>query len=222
MHGESLKAHSTKRAAADVTSEREIRPLPSRNRNLMANHPVLTANPRPPKRRRDESWDNEYGNLGDVHNLGQRQLYTIPQDDSDDDEGVVHYVHDNDHFQVDNMGVMDPQPTSHFYAQRQTDSLIHPHRMCHREPPPFHEIIQSGLPPPSARSLDHHPLPPSRPTHLHSSRMVPAAAPAHSVAAASTSQAVAGPSRLGPTELRPHQGYYRKKPSKMINFDDWS
>ena len=109
VHAKTSKAQGTKRTMDDTTSERKIKPLPSRNRALMANAPLLTVNPRPPKRQRVESWEEQYL----AEDLGRGQLYTISQDDSDNDVGEE-YV-DDDLFQA-HPNVMDFQPASRFYA----------------------------------------------------------------------------------------------------------
>jgi len=149
VHAKTSKAQGTKRTMDDTTSERKVKPLPSQNRALMANAPLLTANLRPPKRQRVESWEEQYL----AEDLGRGQLYTISQDDSDNDVGEE-YV-DDDLFQA-HPNVMDFQPASRFYAHQH----IHPRRMHDRAPPSFHDIAQGGLLPPSARSLDRRPFPP--------------------------------------------------------------
>jgi len=176
----------------------------------MANAPLLTANPRPPKQQHVESWEEQYL----AEDLGWGQLYTISQDDSDNDVGEE-YI-DNDLFQA-HPNVMDFQPASQFY----THQHIHLHHMHDCAPPSFHDIAQGGLLPPSACLLDHHPFPPSRSAHPQSSHVVSHAVPARPAIPASTlQQAVAGPSHLGPAELQPCQAYYHKKPTNRFDFDE--
>jgi hypothetical protein len=194
-------AKSTKSAPVDnAATGRQIKPLPSRTHGMM---PPLTANPRPPKRARDESWGEHFVEVDGA----RRELYTITQDDPDEKEGN----YDDDLYHARQTNLMDVQPVRHFYAQHQPDPHVH-HRHVHsRAPPSFHDITQGRPPPPSSRPLDR----PSFPTSRFHRR-----APAHSVVQPSTSQqATPGPSRLGPAEVR--HAYYRKKPGpRMLDFNE--
>ena len=205
VHAKTLKVQGTKRTMDDTTSERKVKPLPSQNCALMANAPLFTANPRPLKWQCIESWEEQYL----AEDLHQGQLYTISQDDLDNDVGEE-YI-DDDLFQA-HLNVMDFQLASRFYAHQ----YICPHHMHdhapHRAPPSFHDIAQGGLLPSSAHSLDCRPFPPSWSAHPQSSHVISCAVPARPAIPGSTSQqAVAGSSCLGPAELQPCQAYYHKK-----------
>jgi len=214
VHTKTSKVQGTKRTMDDTTSEHKVKPLPSWNCALMANAPLLTVNLHPPKQQHVESWEEQYL----AEDLGWGQLYTISQDDSDNDVGEE-YI-DNDLFQA-HPNVMDFQPASWFYAHQHIHPHCMHHRAPHRAPPSFHDIAQGGLLPPSACSLDCRPFPPSWSAHPQSSHVVSHAVPAHPAIPASTSQqVVAGPSCLGPAELQPCQAYYCKKPTNRFDFDE--
>jgi hypothetical protein len=175
----------------DATSERDIRPLPSRL-GASATENTATANPRPRKRRRDDSWEMGYPAGGPQ--LPAEGLYTISQDLSDGDDSETAPTHDHDFASHDTKTAV--QPASRYFAHRQPD--YNSRRVHSQALPSFRELLaQGGRPPPSARSLNWGPYPSRQPSSQ------------------------AGPSRpappvAGPSRVEQPVAIYRTKPRKSL------
>jgi hypothetical protein len=218
-----LKKNGTKkRPIEDTTSERDVRPLPLRA-GAPANEDFVPADPRPLKRRRDDSWEigrYQYAEE-DVPQLTGERLYTISEDSLNEDNFNAAPTHPTDReFQshvLHDMNSMEYQPTSQYFAHRQPHYISSwPARS--QAPSSFRELLAQGpRPPPSSRSLNQHYHLPGQPfTHRHPSSQP---GPSHhnpSSEAGPSHRAlpVAGPSRID--ESMPPQAFYRSKSRKSL------
>lgn len=174
-----LKKLEKKRTGSDHYSGWDSRPLPSQ-RHLTTPANIVSANPHPCKRQHEKSLEVQvYPNVADV-DVGQ--LYTISQSESDgqdyNDEEAMKFK---------------PQPVG-FQARRLHVDPNSSHCTHSYMPPSFQDIAHGRHPPPSAQSLNPHPI------HSSSHMLAHSHTSAHATLGSSThmsSQPAAGSSHLG-------------------------